>query len=157
VVGEGADKGPGVVGIAGGVIANPNSPGPRTLWDPPFPGRGSRFGVIGFGADPVGREGGRDAVGVLGFANKSVGVLGVSHEHAGVLGRSATIGVVGDASEGHIGVEGFGNSYGVYGHVDFHDPNPDGAGVFGAASFELADPTTYTGRAGVFVGPVEVT
>jgi hypothetical protein len=156
VVGEGDDAGPGIVGIAGDVIANPNKPFPRTLWEPPFPGRGWRAGVVGFGADPSEREGRADAMGVLGFANKSVGVLGWSFAHAGVYGSSATIAVIGDGTSGHIGVEGFGNSFGIYGHVNFANPNPDGAGVFGAAAVDLNNLDNYTGRAGVFVGPVDV-
>ena len=91
VVGEGADVGPGVVGIAGDVIANPGKPFPRLLWNPPFPGRGWRAGVVGFGADPSmrGERGGRnDAVGVIGHAEKSVGVWGRSTAQPGVLGTA---------------------------------------------------------------------
>jgi hypothetical protein len=169
VVGEGADVGPGVVGIAGDVIANPGKPFPRLLWTPPFPGRGFRVGVVGFGADPAarGERGGKgDAVGVLGHAEKSVGVwgrstalpgvLGTARAHAGVFGSSGTTGVIGDGTAGQTGVEGVGSWAGVYGHVDFKNPNADGAGVFGAAAIDLGHPENTVGRAGVFVGPVDV-
>ena len=147
LVGEGGDRGPGVVGVAGNVIARPNPAVPRQLWDGPFPGRGFRAGVVGLGADPTRRRRpgeGTDAVGVFGQA-----------DNAGVVGRSRTTGVIGDGTAGQIGVEGFGSRYGVYGHVSFADPNPDGVGVFGAAAMDLGTPGSYTGRAGVFVGPVE--
>jgi hypothetical protein len=84
------------------------------------------------------------------------GVFGSSNAHAGLYGWSQTTGVIGDAKAGQIGVEGFGNSWGVYGHVNYSNPNPDGAGIFGAAAIDLDDLTTFTGRAGVFVGPVDV-
>ena len=148
LVGEGGDRGPGVVGIAGNVIARPNPGVPRQLWDGPFPGRGFRAGVVGLGADPTRRRRpgeGTDAVGVFGQA-----------DNAGVVGRSRTTGVIGDGTAGQIGVEGFGSMYGVYGHVDFANPNPGGIGVFGVAAMDLGVPDSYTGRAGVFVGPVEV-
>jgi hypothetical protein len=148
VVGEGGDMGPGVVGIAGKVIAS-QAPGfPRNLWDPPFPGRAVRAGVIGLGADPAARD-------EPGKGNNAIGVLG-SADAVGVFGRSRTTGVVGDASAGQHGVEGVGSLAGVYGHVDFANPNPDGAGVLGAAAADLQDLDKYTGRAGVFVGPVDV-
>jgi hypothetical protein len=165
VVGEGGDQGPGVVGIAGGVIPRQEVQIPRDLQGGPQLGRGFRAGVVGFGAGEARREGG-DAVGVLGVAATSLGVwgsslgmpgvLGSSNAHAGVYGFSATRGVTGDASTGQIGVEGFGNVYGVYGHVNFVRPNPNGAGVFGAAAPDPDVPEKFTGRAGVFVGPVDV-
>jgi hypothetical protein len=169
VVGEGGNAGPGVVGIAGGVIANPNQPMPRPLADGPHLGRGILAGVIGFGADPAmrGERGAQgDAVGVFGHAAKSVGVFGLSDaqpgvfgfatHHAGVFGFGAPTGVIGDGSGGHIGVEGIsGASYGVYGHVNFKNPSNSMIGVFGAASFDLGT-STVVGKAGVFVGPVEV-
>jgi len=148
VVGEGGDMGPGVVGIAGNIIARPEKGLPRALWDGPFPGRGLHAGVIGFGADPTARVApgtGTDAVGVLGHADA-----------AGVYGRSRTTGVIGDGNAGQCGVEGFGNLYGVYGHVNYANPNPEGAGVFGAAAIDLANPDNPVGRAGAFVGPVDV-
>lgn len=168
VVGEGGDAGPGVVGIGGNVIPRPEKAFPRALWDPPYPGRGWRVGVVGFGAEPSarGERGNGDAVGVLGYAQKSLGVwgisdampgvLGSSHAHAGVYGNSGTTGVIGDGRAGQTGVEGVGSWAGVYGHVDFHNPNPDGAGVFGAAAVDVDNWESYTGRAGVFVGPVDV-
>ncbi len=169
LVGEGGDTGPGVVGIAGSVIARPFKDSPRILWEGPFPGQGWRAGVVGFGADPGARGergGGGDAVGVLGFAEKSLGiwgastampgVFGSSSAHCGVYGWSQTTGVIGDGKSGQCGVEGFGNSYGVYGHVNYSNPNPDGIGVFGVAGIDLDNLDSYTGRAGVFVGPVEV-
>ncbi len=158
VVGEGGEVGPGVVGIAGGVIENPNQPGPRPIYKEPHVGRGLRVGVLGFGGNPDGRgeeKGGGDAVGVLGESEKNLGVLGRSFAHAGVYGMSRTTGVIGDGRRGQIGVEGFGSMYGVYGHVDYGNPNPDGIGVFGAAALDLGGGSP-TGRAGVFVGPVEV-
>jgi hypothetical protein len=168
IVGEGGDTGPGVVGIAGDVIARPFKDTPRTLWEGPFPGQGWRAGVIGFGADPAarGERGAGNAVGVLGFANKSVGVFGAStampgvfgssSSHTGVYGSSRTTGVIGDGRAGQTGVEGVGSWAGVYGHVDFSNPNADGAGVFGAAAVDVDNWESYTGRAGVFVGPVDV-
>lgn len=160
VVGEGGDGGPGVVGIAGGTVTK-NAPRefPRSLADRPQPGRGLRVGVIGTGRLQGGRPGETvgigNAIGVLGDSDKSVGVFGVSDEHAGVYGKSPVTGVVGDG--GHIGVEGSGGDlYGVYGHVNFKAPSADMIGVFGAAALNLADPKTHIGRAGVFVGPVEV-
>ena len=168
VVGEGGDSGPGVVGIGGNVISRPLPSTPRALWEGPFPGRGIRAGVVGLGADPAarGERGSVNVVGVLGFAQQSFGVAGVSdampgvfgnaRAHAGVYGSSGTTGVIGDGRGGQTGVEGFGSWAGVYGHVDFHNPNPDGAGVFGAASVDTDDWESYTGRAGVFVGPVDV-
>jgi hypothetical protein len=168
IVGEGGDTGPGVVGIAGNVIARPFKDTPRTLWEGPFPGQGARAGVIGLGADPgIERRGGKgDAVGVVGFSQTSVGVFGRSiaqpgvfgtaNASAGVFGSSGTTGVVGDGTAGQTGVEGIGSWAGVYGHVDYKNPNPDGAGVFGAAAVNVPDWESYTGRAGVFVGPVDV-
>ncbi len=168
IVGEGGDTGPGVVGIAGSVIARPFKDTPRTLWEGPFPGQGWRAGVVGFGADPAtrGERGAGDAVGVLGFAAQSLGVwgastampgvLGSSSSHTGVYGSSRTTGVIGDGRAGQTGVEGVGSWAGVYGHVDYGNPNPDGAGVFGAAAVDTDDWESYTGRAGVFVGPVDV-
>ena len=168
LVGEGGDTGPGVVGIAGNVIARPFADTPRTLWEGPFPGQGARAGVIGFGADPSarGERGAGNAVGVLGFADKSLGVLGTSNampgvfgtsrSHGGVYGQSQTTGVIGDGKSGQTGVEGVGSMWGVYGHVDYANPNPDGAGVFGAAAVNVPDWESYTGRAGLFVGPVDV-
>jgi hypothetical protein len=103
---------------------------------------------------------------VLGFADKSVGVWGAStampgvfgssSSHTGVYGSSGTTGVIGDGRAGQTGVEGVGSWAGVYGHVDYGNPNADGAGVFGAAAVDLANLESYTGRAGVFVGPVDV-
>ena len=145
LVGEGGDRGPGVVGIAGNVIARPNPGVPRQLWDGPFPGRGFRAGVVGLGADPTRRRRpgeGTDAVGVFGQA-----------DNAGVVGRSRTTGVIGDGTAGQIGVEGFGTMYGVYGHVDFASPNRAASACSGAAAMDLGVPDSYTGRAGVFVGP----
>jgi hypothetical protein len=168
VIGEGGDTGPGLVGIAGDVIARPFKDTPRDLHSGPQPGRGWRFGVIGFGADP-GADGERargDAAGVLGYAERSLGVwgrsvgmpgvFGSSSAHAGVYGWSQTTGVVGDGNGGQTGVEGFGNSFGVYGHVNWANPNPDGVGVFGAAAIDLGTPNSFVGRAGAFVGPVDV-
>jgi hypothetical protein len=168
LVGEGGDTGPGVVGIAGNVIARPFKDTPRTLWEGPFPGQGWRAGVVGFGADPGarGERGAGDAVGVLGLAEKSLGVWGAStampgvfgssSAHCGVYGWSQTTGVIGNGNAGQIGVEGFGNTWGVYGHVNYSNPNPGGVGVCGAAAMDLADPGNYTGIAGMFIGPVEV-
>jgi hypothetical protein len=167
LVGEGGDTGPGVVGIAGDVIARPFKDTPRTLWEGPFPGQGWRAGVVGFGADPGarGERGAGNAVGVLGFAEKSHGVWGAStampgvfgtaSRHAGVYGWSEATAVVGDGNSGQIGVEGSGNTWGVYGHVNYANPNADGAGVFGAAAIDLGGGPPV-GRAGVFVGPVDV-
>jgi hypothetical protein len=169
LVGEGGDTGPGVVGIAGNVIARPFKDTPRTLWEGPFPGQGWRAGVVGFGADPGARGergGGGDAVGVLGHAEKSVGVwgrstalpgvLGTATAHAGVYG-AGPLGVVGDGTGGWIGVEGIsGSQYGVYGHVDYKNTSDDMVGVFGAAAVNVPNWESYTGRAGVFVGPVDV-
>lgn len=169
IVGEGGQTGPGVVGIAGDVIPAPTDAkdGPRTLARGPFPGRGVRAGVIGFGQgidnpdnpkrqEPVPGN----AFGVVGMSDRNVGVVGLSGAHAGVYGGSAVVGVVGDGRRGQTGVEGVGSQTGVYGHVDFKSPNADGAGVFGAASmnFNAAGKPdgTFTGRAGVFVGPVDV-
>jgi hypothetical protein len=168
LVGEGGDTGPGVVGIAGNVIARPFKDTPRTLWEGPFPGQGWRAGVVGFGADPGARGergGGGNAVGVLGHAEKSVGVwgrstalpgvLGTATAHAGVYG-AAPIGVVGDGSGGWVGVEGIsGSQYGVYGHVDYKSPSDSMVGVFGAAAVDLGGGNPV-GRAGVFVGPVDI-
>ena len=148
VVGEGGDNGPGAVGIAGKAIARPDPAIPRPLWDSPYLGRAVHAGVIGLGADPNRRVEpgkGTDAIGVLGYADQ-----------AGVIGISRTTGVVGDGRAGQVGVEGVGSHSGVYGHVDFATPNPDGIGVMGAAAADLSDLNKYTGRAGVFVGPVEV-
>jgi hypothetical protein len=169
VVGEGAEVGPGVVGIAGDVIANPGKPFPRLLWNPPFPGRGWRVGVVGFGADPGarGERGGKnDAVGVLGHAEQSVGVwgrstalpgvLGTASRHAGVYGAGST-GVIGDGSGGWNGVEGIsGAQWGVYGHVNYKSPNADMIGVVGAAALDLGHPENTVGRAALFMGPVDV-
>jgi hypothetical protein len=166
VVGEGGNTGPGVVGIAGGAIPNPDKFGPRALDEQLA--RGFHVGVVGFGSDlSPRREGvGGNAVGVLGVADKAVGVwgtstampgvLGVSAAHAGLYGWSRTTGVIGDGNAGQCGVEGFGNNYGVYGHVNYSNPNPDGAGVFGAAGIDLKDLNNPIGRAGLFVGPVDV-
>ena len=169
IVGEGGDTGPGVVGIAGDVIARPFKDTPRTLWEGPFPGQGARAGVIGLGADPAtrGQRGGKgDAVGVVGFSGTSVGVFGRSIAQPGVFGTAsahagvygvAPLGVVGDGSGGWVGVEGIsGAQYGVYGHVDYKNPGDDMVGVFGAAAVNIPDWESYTGRAGVFVGPVDV-
>jgi hypothetical protein len=168
IVGEGGDAGPGVVGVAGNVIARPFKDTPRILWEGPFLGQGARAGVIGFGANPAarGERAAGDAVGVFGFAAKSLGtvgmstampgVFGTSRSHSGVYGQSQTTGVIGDGNAGQIGVEGFGNMWGIYGHVNYSNPNPDGVGVFGAAAMDLGNPDNYTGRAGVFIGPVEV-
>ena len=170
VVGEGGDKGPGVVGIAGGVIANPAQPMPRPLKDGPKLGRNIRAGVIGFGADPAmqGERGGQgDAAGVMGLAEKSVGVFGFSraqpgvfgfaNAHAGVFGASGTTGVIGDGRSGQIGVEGVcGGLFGVFGHVNFATPAANMIGVVGAAAVDLSNPKNFTGRAGFFFGPVDV-
>jgi hypothetical protein len=168
LVGEGGDTGPGVVGIAGGVIARPDKLMPRDLQGGPQLARGWRAGVVGFGTDPASRleRTGGDGVGVLGFADRSIGVWGISTDlpgvfgtsraHAGVYGSSQTTGVVGDGNAGQFGVQGSGNSAGVYGHVNFANPNADGAGVMGAAAINLADPDNPIGRAGLFVGPVDV-
>jgi hypothetical protein len=171
VVGEGGDTGPGVVGIAGKVIARaPNGPGlPHNLLLGPFPGRGFRAGVIGLGqglssslsnSTPPG-----GAIGVLGMSDLNVGVIGASGAHVGVFGSSvgnagiygvsASKAVVGDGRTGAVGVEGVAKQWGVYGHVDFAAPNPDGAGVFGAAAFDFAS-HSWIGRAGLFAGPVDV-
>jgi hypothetical protein len=85
-----------------------------------------------------------------------VGVFGTSDAHSGVYGTSGVTGVIGDGSHGHIGVEGIsGDLYGVYGHVRFENPGGDMVGVFGSAG--LADDLkTPIGKAGVFVGPVDV-
>jgi hypothetical protein len=162
VVGEGGDTGPGVVGIAGGAInKNPAAPdAPRDLVRGPFPGRGVRAGVIGFGQGMIDPEvGGRvpkpgNAFGVVGVSDSTVGVWGLSAAHAGVYGFSTVTGVIGDGRSGQTGVEGVGSAWGVYGHVDYAKPNADGAGVFGAAASNLDG--TFTGRAGLFVGPVDV-
>lgn len=148
VVGEGGDTGPGVVGIAGNVIARPDKFGPRELERGPQLAQGFRAGVVGFGADPTqrGESATGDAFGVFGFAER----------RPGVYGRSGTTGVIGDGNAGHVGVEGSGNSYGVYGHVNYSNPNADGVGVFGAAAITLGDPDNPVGRAGAFVGPVDV-
>src|SRR2546425_75836 len=85
----------------------------------PYLGRAVHAGVIGLGADPTARVEpgkGTDAIGVLGSADA-----------AGVVGRSRTTGVIGDGRAGQHGVEGVGSLAGVYGHVDFANPNPDGA------------------------------
>ncbi len=168
LVGEGGDTGPGVVGIAGNVIARPDKSVPRDLPGGPQLARGFRAGVVGFGADPAqrGERAAGTAVGVLGFADQSLGgvgmskampgVFGNSNGHAGVYGSSGTTGVIGDGNAGQIGVEGFGNSFGVYGHVNYANPNADGIGVFGAAAINLGDPDNPIGRAGAFVGPVDV-
>ena len=169
VVGEGGDMGPGVVGIAGNVLPRPDKLMPRDLQTGSQPGRGWRCGVIGFGADPAAHgedQGGGDAAGVLGFADKSLGVwglsnampgaLGSSNAHAGLYGWSQTTGVIGDGNAGQIGVEGFGNRWGVYGHVNYSNPDPDGFGVVGAAAIDLAKPGNYIGSAGMFIGPVYV-
>ena len=84
------------------------------------------------------------------------GVFGSSSAHAGVYGSSGSTGVIGDARTGQTGVEGVGSWAGVYGHVDYANPNADGAGVFGAAAVDIGNWESYTGRAGVFVGPVDV-
>ena len=169
VVGEGGDRGPGIVGIAGSIIASPAKAkdGPRNLLRGPFPGRGIRAGVIGLGqgiSNPDNDSQGEtpkpgDAFGVIGMADRNVGVLGLSGAHAGVFGASGTTGVIGDGRNGQVGVEGVGSTWGMYGHVDFGNPNADGAGVFGAASMNFVGTKfdgTFTGRAGVFVGPVDV-
>ena len=168
VVGEGGDTGPGVVGIAGNAIAPPDKFGPRELQGGPQLAQGFRAGVVGFGADPAqrGERAAGNAVGVLGFADQSIGVTGLStalpgvfgnsNAHAGVYGSSGTTGVIGNGNAGQCGVEGFGNSYGVYGHVNYANPNADGIGVFGAAAITLGDPDNPVGRAGAFVGPVDV-
>ena len=124
VVGEGGAAGPGVVGIAGDVIANPDNFVPRELSTGPFKGRGWRFGVIGFGTDPVDREGGlvgggvyghnsyagdhQPAHGVLGQCDASMGsgVCGLSDRGLGVKGSSRSkAGVRGESSSG-VGVQG---------------------------------------------------
>jgi hypothetical protein len=165
LVGEGGDRGPGVVGIAGNVIPRPDTRIPRDLQGGPQLGRGFSAGVIGFGTDPV-QTGGGAAIGVLGVGATSVGVWGTSgavpgvvgnsFAHSGVYGISGTTGVIGDGSGGQVGVEGFGNQYGVYGHLVAARPNADGVGVFGAAVPDLNTPNSYIGRAGAFVGPVDV-
>ena len=165
LVGEGGDAGPGVVGIAGNVIPRPEPRFPRDLQGGPQLGRGFTAGVIGFGTDPVQRGGGA-AIGVLGVGAVSVGVWGASSAvpgvvgqsgaHSGVYGFSGTTGVIGDGSAGQVGVEGFGNQYGVYGHLVTARPNADGVGVFGAAVPDLNNLDNYIGRAGAFVGPVDV-
>ena len=156
VVGEGGEVGPGVVGIAGGVIGVPTSPGRGHLQGADV-GRGLRVGVLGFGGNPDGRgeeKGGGDAVGVLGESEKNLGVLGVLCPCWRVR-HVQNDGLIGDGRRGQIGIEGFGSMYGVYGHVDYGNPNPDSIGVFGAAASRLGGGSP-TGRAGVFVGPVEV-
>jgi hypothetical protein len=156
VVGEGGDAGPGVVGIAGNAIANPNKPFSRELSKGPFPGRGWRFGVIGFGADPVDREGravaggvyGRNSYegddqrafgvlgecnasmgsGVCGLSDRGLGVNGWSRSKAGVRGESSSgVGVLGESSSG-VGVQGVSsNNDGVAGRSEAEGRS----GVFG--------------------------
>ena len=161
VVGEGGDTGPGVVGIAGNVIVKPANAQdmPRDLPGGPFPGRGIRAGVIGLGQgiDPTARREVKpgNAFGVVGMSDRNVGVLGRSEAHAAVYGSSRVIGVVGDARGGHVGVEGVGNTWGVYGHVDYGNPNADGVGVCGVAASNFDGTGTYVGIAGRFIGPVE--
>jgi hypothetical protein len=161
VVGEGGDAGPGVVGIAGGSISK-NFPKelPRPLSESPMPGRRLRVGVFGTGrmwpAKDVGTKGVGGAIGVSGDSDSSAGVFGFSDAHCGVYGASGVTGVIGDGSKGHIGVEGIcGDLYGVYGHVNLAKPGADQIGVFGAAGL-ASDFKTSVGRAGVFVGPVDV-
>ena len=162
VVGEGGIKGPGVVGIAGGVIASPVQP--RSLNDGPQLGRDIRAGVIGYGSDPAlhGERGAGDAAGVLGIADRSVGVAGWStrfpgvfgfaREHAGVYG-AGNVGVIGDGRNAHVGVQGSSGDFaGVYGHVDFSNPAANMVGVFGAAA--LVPGGTPIGFAGMFAGDV---
>src|SRR5262245_60485977 len=141
VVGEGGDRGPGVVGIAGSAIVRPDPAFPRAIWEPPFPARAFRAGVVGLGADP-------EPQAEPGTGTNAIGVLGIANAPA-VVGRSRTTGVVGDGRAGQYGVEGAGSQAGVYGHVDFANPNPDGAGVMGAAAIDLDDRNKFTGRAGV--------
>jgi hypothetical protein len=148
------------VGIAGNVIVKPASAPdmPRELLGGPFPGRGIRAGVIGLGQgiDPTAKEEVKpgNAFGVVGMSDRNVGVLGRSEAHAGVYGSSRVTGVIGDARAGHIGVEGVGVTWGVYGHVDYANPNKGGVGVFGAAATNFDG--TFDGIAGSFYGPVEV-
>jgi hypothetical protein len=159
VVGEGGDAGPGVVGIAGNAIANPNKPFSRELSKGPFPGRGWRFGVIGFSADPVDREGrlvaggvyGRNsyegddqpAFGVLGECNASLGsgVCGTSTSGVGVKGFSdSNDGVRGQSSSG-VGVQGVSAG-----------ESSSGVGVQGVSSNNdgVAGSSKAEGRSGVF-------
>jgi hypothetical protein len=150
VVGEGGDAGPGVVGIAGDAIANPNKPFARELWKPPFPGRGWRFGVIGFGADPVDRGGRADAVGVLGFANKSVGVLGVAGG-APSFDQTKGVGVYGVSAVDSTGCGVLGECNASLGS-GVCGTSTSGVGVKGVSSNNdgVAGRSEAEGRSGVF-------
>ena len=159
VVGEGGVAGPGVVGIAGGAIANPAAPLPPVITAGPHVGRGLRAGVIGVG-NRIPRRGGptgpSGALGVVGTADTAIAVLGVSTGNSAVYGASRITGVTGDGRPGFTGVEGIsGSSYGVYGHVNYANPADNMVGVFGAAALSPSAPGGAIGRAGVFVGPLD--
>jgi hypothetical protein len=166
LVGEGGDRGTGVVGIAGATLAKGDDKQfPRRITDGQQPGQNARIGVLGIGKAidlPRGERPRRktngvgNAVGVQGESDDSVGVFGKADNGVGVLGRSNSVAVFGDGSDGRIGVQGMsGAQYGVLGQVSTKAPNDDMIGVFGVAGFdEKFSPTI--GSAGVFAGRVYV-
>jgi hypothetical protein len=141
VLGEGGERGTGVVGIAGGVYDVRFRPGGRQAGD-----QWHDLPVFDFPET-------RHTVGVFGTGGNNTGVLGVSNGTHGVVGVGRFYGRAGCAG---FGVQG----WGVLGQVTTpagDEPDTDSIAIFGVAASKFeGGQIKYVGQAGVFAGKVSV-